>query len=157
MTCRSIMTPNPPMLMRDDTIGTAVDMLLLHRTLALPVVEPGNRYLGVFAKSRLLGLLLPAIVAAEQPLPQVASLPELNGLQDQLPEMHRRLAAISDYLVGPCADTTVPVVAPEAPVIAAVLMVFRTRNFVPVVEPETGVLVGMISTWDAIARIRSGE
>ena len=45
-------------------------MLLLHRTLALPVVEPGFRYLGMFAKSRLLGLLLPAIVAAEQPLPQ---------------------------------------------------------------------------------------
>jgi hypothetical protein len=122
------------------------------------VVEPGNRYLGVFAKSRLLGLLLPAIVAAEQSLPQLGSgpLPDLSGWQDQLPEVHKRLAAISDYLVGPCADTTVPVVAPDWPVVTAVLMVFRTRNFVPVVEPETGVLVGMISTWDAIAQIRAG-
>ncbi|MFO1154080.1 MAG: CBS domain-containing protein [Rhodospirillales bacterium] len=158
MLCRDVMTPNPPTLLRDDTIATAVEMLLLHRTLALPVVEAGNTYVGVFAKSRLLGLLLPAIVAAEQPLLQFGpdTLSNLSELEDQLPQMRKRLAAISDYLVEPCADTTVPVVAPDWPVVTAVLMVFRTRNFVPVVEPTSGELVGMISTWDAIANIRAG-
>lgn len=153
MRCRSIMTPRPPKLKRDDTIGVAVEMLLLHRTLALPVVEDDDRYLGVFAKSRLFGLLLPAIVGPEQGQGQ-GPWPE-GGEQDQiLAEMHKRLAAVSDYLVGPCSDTTVPVVGPDEPIIAALRIVFRTRNFVPVVAPATGRLLGMISTWDAINGLR---
>jgi CBS-domain-containing membrane protein len=156
MTCRSIMMPNSPVLQTDDKVGTAVDMLLAHKLLALPVIDRAGLYKGMFAKSRLFGLALPAVVAIEQMLPHVAQLPDLDFLPDYLPEMRERLKSVWDHPVGEYADNTVPVVRPDSPIVAAVLIVFRTRNFVPVVDPQTKKLVGLVSTWDTIAKIREG-
>jgi CBS domain-containing protein len=157
MTCQTIMNPDPPYLREEDTVGYAVDLLLEKRLLALPVIDAERIYKGLFAKSRLFGLLLPGIVAIEQLLPKVAHIPDINFLPDYLPEMQDRFREIASHPVRQYADKTVPVVHPTSPVVAAVLMVFRTRNFVPVVEPATGKLAGMISSWDTIAKIRGGK
>jgi CBS-domain-containing membrane protein len=157
VTCRSFMNPDPPCLREEDTVGHAVELLLEKRLLALPVVDETRTYKGLFAKSRLFGLLLPGIVAIEQMLPKVAHLPDINFLPDYLPEMQERFRAIQNDAVAQYADKTVPVVHPNSPVVAAVLIVFRTRNFVPVIEPSTGKLVGMISSWDTIAKIRGDK
>ena len=157
MTCRSIMNPDPPYLREEDTVGHAVELLLEKRLLALPVVDATRTYKGLFAKSRLFGLLLPGIVAIEQMLPKVAHLPDINFLPDYLPEMQQRFQEIKNDAVARYADKNIPVVHPDSPVVAAVLIVFRTRNFVPVIEPATGKLLGMISSWDTIAKIRGDE
>ena len=154
MTCQAIMTVDPPVLYPDETVGTAVDRLLSEHMLALPVVDHDRRYIGMFAKSRLFGLLLPAVVASEPALPSMGKIPELDFLRDYLPEMQERLRAIADHPVSRYADRTVPVLRPDSPVVAAMLLVFRTRNFVPVVDERTGKLAGLISTWDTIAKIR---
>lgn len=157
MTCAAIMTVDPPVLNPGDTVGAAVDRLLAERVLALPVVDESGRYLGMFAKSRLFGLLLPAVVATEQTMPNMGKIPYLDFLRDYLPEMQNRLQAIADDPVGRYLDNTVAVLHPDSPVVAAVLQVFRTRNFVPVVDPRTGKLAGLISTWDTIAKIREAS
>jgi CBS-domain-containing membrane protein len=157
MTCQSIMNPDPPCLREQDTVAKAVDLLLEKRLLAMPVIDGNRIYKGLFAKSRLFGLLLPGIVAIEQMLPKIAHLPDINFLPDYLPEMQDRFRAIADHPVINYADLHVPVVHPDSPVVAAVLVVFRTRNFVPVIEPGTGTLVGMISSWDTIAKIREAR
>lgn len=154
MTCADIMTSDPTVLHPQDTVERAIDLLLEQRLLALPVVAADGTYLGMFAKSRLFGLLLPVVVAIEQMLPQVAKIPDLDFLQDYLPDMQERLALLAKHAVGDYADKTVPVLHPESPVIAAILLVYRTRNFVPVVEAKSGKLVGMISTWSALAKLR---
>lgn len=154
MTCAAIMRRDPPVLYPTDTVGLAVERLLSERMLALPVIEPDRRYIGMFAKSRLLGLLLPAVVATESALPSMGRIPDLGFLRDYLPEMHDRLRALSDHPVSRYVDRSAPVLRPDSPIAAAVLQVFRTRNFVPVVDEETGKLAGLISTWDTIARIR---
>ncbi len=154
MTCEAIMTVDPPVLYPTDTVGEAVDRLLNERVLALPVIERDRRYIGMFAKSRLFGLLLPAVVASETAVPSMGTIPELGFLRDYLPEMQDRLRAIADHPVSRYVDKTVPVLHPDSPVVAAVLQVFRTRNFVPVVDARTGKLAGLISTWDTIAKIR---
>ncbi len=154
MTCEAIMTVDPPVLHPDETVGAAVDRLLAKRVLALPVVDDSGRYLGMFAKSRLFGLLLPAVIATESTMPNMGKIPDLDFLRDYLPEMQRRLQAIAEHPVGRYIDSTVAVLHPDSPVVAAVLQVFRTRNFVPVVDQSTGKLAGVISTWDTIAKIR---
>lgn len=68
--------------------------------------------------------------------------------------MQERLRAIADLPVGRYVDASVPVLHPDSPVVAAVLQVFRTRNFVPVVDPATGKLAGLISTWDTLKKVR---
>ncbi len=40
---------------------------------------------------------------------------------------------------------------------AYIVQVFRTRNFVPVVDKATGKLAGMISTWDTLAKVRESR
>lgn len=156
MTCKNIMTVDPPVLYPDSTVREAVDRLLSEHMLALPVVERDGRYLGMFTKSRLFGLLLPAIVASEPTFPNMGRIPDLDFLRDYLPEMQERLRAIADDRVEVHMDRTAPVLYPDSPVVAAVLQVFRTRNFVSVIEAGSGRLVGMISTWDTIAKIREG-
>ncbi len=150
------MVTDPPALRTTDTVGRAVDLLLQHRVLALPVIDDAERYQGTFAKSRLFSLLLPTVVAIEQMLPKMAQLPDLSFLSDDLGQMQERLRDIAGNAVGPYADRTVPVLHPESPMMAAVLLLFRTRNFVPVVDPDSGRLLGVVSTWDTIARLREG-
>jgi CBS domain-containing protein len=154
MNCESIMMANPPVLQTEDTVGTAIDMMLKHRVLGLPVVDGSGVYQGMFAKSRLFGLLLPVVGSVEDILPQLAMSTDVATMRDFLPEMRERLRALSDHLVGTYADKTVPILHPNSPVTAAVLLVYRVRNFVPVVDPQNGTLRGVVSTWDALAQLK---
>ncbi len=148
------MTANPPVLHREDTVKDALDLLLKHRYLALPVVDDNRRYLGMFAKSRLFGLLLPSVVAGEGKLPERGQLPNLAFMDDHVADLRSRFDTVGEQRVGEYADQTVPKIAPDASLMEAVLIVFRTRNFVPVVDPVTNRLEGVLSTWDILSKIR---
>lgn len=154
MTCQSIMTPNPPVLHPDDTVAKALDLLVANKMLAMAVVERDGRYLGMFGKHKLFGLLLPAVVAADEDVPVMAHLPDLSFLSDELDDLERRFQTVGNQTVGDHADNTVPVLHPDSPLMEALLLLFRTRNFLPVVDRKTGMLAGIVSSWDALARIR---
>jgi CBS domain-containing protein len=156
MSCQTIMDANPPVLREHDVVSTAMDLMLSHRMLSLPVVDANRTYLGMFAKSRLFGLLLPTVVALEDSMPRFAHLPDFHFMPEQLGYMQERYRAIAEHKVGQYADPTVPVVHPDDPVSAAVLILFRIRNFVPVVDAKTKRLMGLISTWQTLTRIREG-
>jgi CBS-domain-containing membrane protein len=154
MNCAEIMDKKPVVLQTEDTIGTAIDTLLKHRLLALPVVDANGIYQGMFAKSRLFGLLFPVLGSVEELLPQMAMLTNIGAAPDKLGEIKERLRSLSDALVGTYADKTVPTLAPQSSIIAAILLVYRVRNFVAVVDPDTQKLLGVVSTWDALAKLR---
>ena len=42
-------------------------------------------------------------------------------------------------------------------IMEAVLLIFRTRNFVPVVDPATRRLLGIVSTWDILAKLEGDK
>lgn len=153
MTCQSIMTVHPPVLRPDDTVRTALKLLVSQRILAAPVVDQDGRYTGMFGKRRLFSLLLPTVVAIDEVLPNIAHLPDLAFLPDDLGAMRDRLKAVADHPVAEYVDKTVPVLRPDSPLMAAVLLLYRTRNFIPVVEERTGRLVGVVSSWDTLGRI----
>jgi hypothetical protein len=46
---------------------------------------------------------------------------------------------------------------PDSPLMEAVLLVYRTRNFVPVVEPASKRLIGVVSTWHILAKLEEGS
>lgn len=153
MKCADIMDKNPLTLQTEDTVGTAIAMMLKHRVLALPVVDQQGVYQGMFAKSRLFGLLFPILGSVEDLLPQMATATGVSAMPDKLPEVKDRLRALSDALVGTYADKTVPTLQPDSPLLAAVMLVYRVRNFVPVVDPASGKLLGVVSTWDALGKL----
>ena len=96
MACLEIMDAAPPVLLGTDTVGKAVSILLERRYLALPVVDASRRYLGLFAKSRLFGLMLPSIVALEDLLPKIAQLTDLAYLSDDMDDLRERFAALRE-------------------------------------------------------------
>lgn len=151
--CRELMTANPPTLAASDTVGRAVDLLREHRYLAIPVVDAAGRYLGMFAKSRLFGLMLPPSVALEESLPNIARLTQLAYLPTDLGELRQRYAAYRQRAVIEFADASVPTLRPDQPIMAVMLLIYRTRNFVPVVDPTSGRLEGVISTWDILTML----
>ncbi len=153
MTCQIIMTPNPAVLKAETTVAAAVKQLLKNRMLGMPVVDASGRYLGMFTKSRLFGLVLPSIIAIEEALPSAAHLEGLGFLSDNLDTMQARLDEIGSHPVGDYADSSVPALHPESPAVAAVVQLFRTRNFIPITDSKTGKLVGIVSTWETLAKL----
>lgn len=152
-TCRSIMTADPVVIRRTDTVGKALQILLEKRLLALPMVDESGRYLGMFLRSRLVSLLLPKIVQLEERLPEIGRLVELGFLTNTLDDLRERFSAVADHPVEAFAEDKTPVLRPDTPVMTAVLYLYRTRTLLPVVDEASGRLVGVVSTWDILGRI----
>jgi CBS-domain-containing membrane protein len=152
-TCAAIMTTAPFVVGRSRTIADAMRMLLDDRLLALPVVDDEGRYLGMFLRSRLVALLLPKIVQIEDTIPEVGRLVEVGFISDTIEDVRGRFMSVADEPVEKFMNTDTPVLRPDTPIMNAVLFLYRTRTYLPVVEEASGKLVGVVSTWDILARI----
>lgn len=152
-TCQSVMTDQPVVIHRNDTIQKALQVLLQHKLLALPVVDDDGRFVGMFLRSQLVALLLPRIVQMESKIPEIGRLLEVGFLTDTIEDTQSRFRTFADKPVGDYTQTDSPRVRPDTPIINAVLLLYRTRTYLPVVDEATGRLLGVVSTWDVLARI----
>lgn len=135
-----------------DTVGTALGLLLEHRLLGLPVVDAAGHYQGMFLRSRLVALVLPTIVQLEQKMPELARLLEVGFMADTVDDARERFAKVAGDPVSKYLDTDTPILGPDTPVMSAVLFLYRTRTYLPVVDPATKKLLGVVSTWDVLAK-----
>jgi CBS domain-containing protein len=147
MSVRSIMTTKPLTLRADETVGRAVELMLEHRYIVLPVVDANSCHLGEFDVWDLLGLLLTKAATLNR------MLPDLKFVADNLPELQAKLDEMRDLPVGDVARLNLPVLRPDTPVTEALLQFYRHRSPLPVVEEESGRLVGILSYWDVIAAV----
>ena len=147
MTVRTFMTADPVTLRADDTVGHAVEIMLKNRYLILPVVDGEGRYTGVFDMWDLLALLLPKAATLDD------FVSDLGFLGDDLPALQKKLQEIGGQKVGPLARPDLPVVDPDMSSVEALLMFYRNRSTLPVVEEKSRRLVGVLSYWDALAAI----
>jgi len=147
MTVRSIMTADPLTLRADESVARAAELMVAHRYLILPVVDANDRYVGVFDMWDLLGLLLPKAATIDQ------LVPDLGFLGDDLPGLQAKLAEVGTQPVGPLARPDLPALTPAMSVTEALLLLFRNRSTLPVVDDTTQRVVGVLSYWDALAAI----
>lgn len=150
--CSAIATPPPSTLMPAARVGEALKKLTEHRVLAIPVVDAGGRYLGMFAKSKLIAALLPKVLSVKVHGVEIGETAHLGFITDTLADVRERLAAITGEPVEKHMDTDVPVLRPETPLIHSLVILHKARNFIPVVGHDDR-LVGVISTWDVLERI----
>ena len=68
-----------------------------------------------------------------------------------------RFASLRDRPVADFADRDAPTLKPDSPLMEAVLLVYRTRNFVPVVDPASKHLIGVVSTWHILAQLEGSK
>jgi len=90
-------------------------------------------------------------------LPKAATLddlvPNLSFLGDDLPALQQRMKDIGSQPVGPLARPDLPLLRPDMSPVEALLLFYRHRSTLPVVDEASGKLVGVMSYWDALAAI----
>lgn len=151
MTARLIMDPNPSVLNEEAPIRDAIKIIMAHRYRNIPVVDDSGLYQGVFGVNCLLRFVLPKAVLLERGLTSVPF------VHDTLVDLRRRLAEKEDQPVSSCVSDDSAVVGPDTPLVETLLILYRTRNSVAVVDPDDSCLVGMISYWDAGEKILQQE
>jgi len=141
-TAASVMDPNPTTVKADDLVGTAAAYIMKHRYRNLPVIDKDGRYLGIFGVNCLLRLLLPKAAVME------GGLEEISFIHESLADLRERFWEVANQPVAVCMSEDVTTVPPDKPLIETLLILYRTKTSLPVVDPASHRLLGMISYWD---------
>ena len=74
---------------------------------------------------------------------------ELRDLvRDSLSDLHRRLKDVEDEPISLCMREEMTQVSPDTPLLETLLTLHKTRASLPVVDPGSGRLLGVISYFD---------
>ena len=149
MNATDIMDPHPTVLKSTDMIKKAIGYIMENRYRNLPVVDDEGRYLGRFGVHCLLRNVLPKAATMKQ------GLDSLSFVHVNLKDLHNRLNEIEDKPISMCMTKDVEPVPPDTPLVETLLKLYNTRDSIPVVEPDSGKLLGVISYWDAGEKILS--
>lgn len=149
MTAAMIMLPDPTVLKPTDLISTAARCIMEHRYRSVPVVDEDGCYMGMFGVNCLLRQVLPKAAIMEDGLENV------SFIHETLADLHERLREVEDEPVTVCMNTEVETLPPDTPLIKTLLLLYRTKTSIPVVETGTCKLLGMISYWDVGRHILS--
>ena len=151
MTAEQLMNTRPVVLLDTDSIGTAADQIMSHRFRSLPVVDEDGRFLGILGVGCLLKLVLPKVATMNK------GLNGLRYLSNNVEDLRERLNSVTDQPVTVCLDEDVPVVHPDTPMLETLLILYRTKTALGVVEEATGRLLGMISYFDVGEQILGAQ
>ena len=151
MTARSVMNPNPAVLRCTDKISLAADHIMAQRCRRLPVIDEDGRYVGVFGINCLLRLVLPQAVVIERGL-ETASF-----MKTTLSDLHRRFNEVKDEPITLCIKDDASTIAPDTPLVETLRVLYGHMGSLPVVDPDDGRLLGVVSYWDVGAAILAAE
>ena len=149
MFAADVMNASPTTLKSTDTIRTASQYIMKYRCRQLPVVDDKGLYLGIFGVNCLLKQVLPKAAIMDK------GLESLSFIHEDLTDLHARLDSVQEQPITICMNTEAVAVPPDHPMLETLLLLYRTRISIPVVDPDTGMLLGMVSYWDIGDRILS--
>ena len=148
MTAKLFMNPNPVIIRTSDTIAYGAEQIMAKQRRDLPVVDDEGRFQGMLTVNRLLYLVLPKAATMEQ------GLDSLPFVQNSLDDLRERLKKYMEKPIALCLKKKeVAVVHPDTPMLETLLVLYHAKSNLPVVEKNTGKLVGMISYFDVGAKI----
>jgi CBS domain-containing protein len=150
MTVQEVMNTNPITASMTSNFGEAFRTLMDREVSSLPVVDADGVYRGMFDLHDIWALLLPkaALLAMD-------SLPDLSFMADSQKEMQQKLSQAANRPVSQFLDgVESPVVHPHTPVKEAILLLHRHGGILPVVDRKTRRLLGVVSAWDILEKLR---
>jgi len=150
-TARDVMDPHPTVLGAGETLAKGIEYIMDKRFRNIPIVDEHGRYLGVFGVNCLLRLVLPQAVLMEDGLTNIAF------VSDTLQDLRRRLQEVIHQPVTICLSDEATVLAPDTPLLETLLVLYQTRRSVPVVDPASRALLGVVSYWDVGRAILAQE
>lgn len=143
------MNPSPLTTSDGSTVSDVLDILIKHRLSIIPVVDAQGKFIGLFGLHCLLGLMMPKAATLN------GGLDDLGFISESVIHVKTRMTEflprhISDFLVE---DPIL--VHPETSLDKALMLLYKHGNDLPVVN-HIGLLVGVISPWDIISKIKQG-
>jgi len=141
------MDPHPSTLHPDDTVGKGIKIIMDNRYRRLPVVDEHGCFCGVFGVNCLLRMVLPKAVIMEKGLDNV------SFVNESLSDLHQRLQQYEHEPISTCMHQDSIQVPPDKPLLDTLLLLYKTRASIPVVDPGSGKLMGVISYWDVGEKI----
>jgi len=149
MNATSIMDPNPTVVKSTDMIKTAIGYIMDNRYRNLPVVDDGGHYVGSFGVTCLLKNVLPKAALMKQ------GLRDVSFVQGTLVDLHNRVRELETRPVKTCMTTDAVTISPDTPLVESLLILYHNRDSLPVVDTDSGRLLGVISYFDAGEKILS--
>lgn len=147
MSLQEFLRTDTPSIAETASISEATRTLLDSKLSALPVVDGSGRYLGIVSMDRLFALLLPKAVLVE------GGLSDLSFLPDPMEILCERMREHGAESVRQALSADVPVVRPGTPLLEVILLLYRGENDIPVVDQESGQLLGMIAGADLLKKV----
>jgi len=148
MTAKLFMNPNPTIIRTTDTIVYGAEQIMKKQRRDLPVVDEEGRFKGMLTVDSLLYLVLPKAVTMRN------GLDALPFVQNPLDDLRTRLKKYLDKPVMLCLkEENVAMVHPDTPTYATLLTLYQAKANLPVVEKDTGRLVGTISYYNVGTKI----
>jgi len=151
MNCAAIMTADPLTVRASDCIAHAADILIAQRLLAVPVVEDDNRYVGMFGVNDLAGMIVPRVAIAG------SLAPNLRFIGEDAEHLAARFNEFKDQPVRQLADPNAIVLNPDTPPIEAFRIFCRSQAPLPVVDPASRRLLGLVSWWDLMKTLTADD
>ena len=142
MNASDVMDPNPTTLKPTDSIESAAKYVMERRYRSLPVVDDNFCYLGMFGVNCLLKQVIPKAVFMQKGLENV------SFIHESLSDLYERFSVVKDQPISDCMTNEIHSISPDNPLTDTLLQLYETRASIPVVEPGTCKLLGMISYWD---------
>ena len=139
-----------PSLKDTDTVVDATRRMLGERISDLPVVDASGKLVGLFRLDRLYAALLPKAALLG------GGLVDLAFVSDTLVQLRQRMHEIDGHPVSEFTVKPDHVVHPDTPPLQVVLLLHQGANNIPVVAPDTGKLVGMVSARDVLVALCEG-
>jgi CBS domain-containing protein len=148
MTAALFMNPRPVVLRTDETIAQGALAIMAKQRRSLPVVDEDGRFQGMLTANCLLYLCLPTAATI------AGGLDSMRYVEDSLEDVAERLKQYLDEPIARCLKTEkVAVVHPDTPIVETLLTLYRNKTNLPVVERNSGILVGTISYYNVGAKI----
>ncbi len=154
MSVKNIMLADPKYVRPEDTVPKVVQLMLDHGIRNVPVADAQGRFLGSFGTVHLLPLLLPKVATFDEEV--FGGVTDLSFVHDTFEDIRDRLDEVRSHHVGDYMDRKAPTIEPDTSIIEGMLLLYKHRTHVPVVEKTTRKLVGVV-TFNCVLRAIMGD
>ncbi|MCR4379216.1 MAG: CBS domain-containing protein [Rhodospirillales bacterium] len=153
MDCKSVMAPMKVSLYADQTVGDVMDFMVEKHMGLVPVIHRDGAYAGMISGDHLMKYLLPRVLSTVGTGVRRASMQTASYLDESAIEIQERLEDLRRRTVGEVLETEGKTVAPDAPLINALMMIKGKQYVVPVVD-DAGKLLGAVSFFSVLYALR---
>lgn len=146
------MTTEPITVSPDTTVGEAIRLLCERRFRSVPIIDSGGGLIGQFSVRDILHLAMPHVagMGLEGPMADITFMP------DKLKDLRRRIADNWSDPVSKYAADDYVILRPNDPMTHVVQALYSGTGYMPVVDPESNKLVGIVSYWDILGPLFDG-